>query len=45
MEDNIRIEEKSLQEALGELEPQFQLDLPLNTLKVFIIIRLAQAKS
>lgn len=26
------------------LEPQFQLDLPLNTLEVFIIIKLAQAK-
>lgn len=29
---------------MGVLEPQFQLDLPLNTLKVFIIIKLAQAK-
>lgn len=27
------------------LEPQFQLDLPLKTFKVFIMIKLAQAKS
>lgn len=45
MKDNISIEERILQEATGGLEPQFQLDLPLNTLKVFIIIRLAQVKS
>lgn len=44
MKDNIWIEERSLQEAMGGLEQQFQLVILLNTLKVFIITRLAQTK-
>lgn len=35
----------SLQEAVDVLESQWQLDLPLNTFKVLIIIELAQGKS
>lgn len=45
MKDDIWIDQVSLQQAMEVLEPPLQLDLPLNTLKVFIIIKLAQAKS